>query len=198
MIRIKEFRALLAVFLLCLSQALIGCASKAASPLVWARAAEKDIPAENTFYRHSPTTVTWQGIDGATANTCFADCSGFLNEVLKRTYGIDDTGLAAWLGSKRPVARSYHDAIEKGNGFKQIHKITDIHAGDFVAIKFLKKSSVTGHVAIATAPPRLRKPTAPILADSKQWDLAIIDSTSVPHDPYREKTSHLTLLVDSG
>ncbi|CAN5244723.1 hypothetical protein BH09SUM1_BH09SUM1_10320 [soil metagenome] len=174
------------VFLL-LSQTLVAPAAKEAapaqSPLTLARAAEKDIPAENTKYRHEPTTVTWKGIDGATENTCFADCSGFLNEVLKHAYNIDDAALANWLGSRRPVARLYHDAIVEEKGFNQITHIKDIKPGDIAAIKFPPGGTVTGHVMIVNAKPTPRKPTAPLLADSKQWNLEIIDSTSKPHIP---------------
>ena len=70
-----------------------------------------------------------------------------------------------------------------GNNFHRITAASDVQRGDIVAIKYLNQTSGgTGHTMIAAGPAVERSPpTSPIIQDTVQYDLPIIDSTKSPH-----------------
>src|SRR5262249_16041670 len=104
--------------------------------LDWATLLVKNLRLENTSYRHKPTTVKWKGIDGAADYESHTDCSGFLNALLKRAHGLTDDSLEEWLGTKRPLAKTYHDAITGQKKFRRILLVKDVQPGDIIAIKY--------------------------------------------------------------
>lgn len=81
-----------------------------------------------------------------------ADCSFFANTTLRRYYtSWTDSNFNSWLcnGScpvGRPQAVHYHDRIQAGTHFTQITDVTQIAAGDIIAIAYYDNSGNTGHV----------------------------------------------------
>jgi hypothetical protein len=53
--------------------------------------------------------------------------------------------------------------------------------GDILAIKYPPGSQDTGHVMIVAAPPAARNATAPLVANTKQWDVPVIDCSKSGH-----------------
>ncbi len=87
----------------------------------------------NTNYEHGTPTVKFTApVESHT------DCSGFIDALLEHSYGFDKDILRKWLGSGRPTARRYHDAVEDQKGFKLIGHIQDVLPGDILAVKYLK------------------------------------------------------------
>ena len=96
------------------------------SPLEWAELLVENVQPENTDYQHKKGTVKWEGIDGARGYESHTDCSGLLNALLEHSYGLKATDFEQWLGVRRPLAITYHDAIESKNRFIPIDRISDI------------------------------------------------------------------------
>jgi hypothetical protein len=154
--------------------------------LSWAEELVKGLRLESTSYRHKPTTVHWKGVDGAKIYESHTDCSGFLNELFKRAYGLTDEALAKWLLSKRPLARSYHDAITKQNQFQRVMLLKDAQPGDVIAVKYKpgdpdNTDNNTGHVLLIAKAPQPRQATEPLVRGTSQWEVTVIDQSRTGH-----------------
>lgn len=153
----------------------------ARSPLQWAELLVENIQPENTDYQHKKGTVKWQGIDGAGEYESHTDCSGLLNALLERTYGLKSADFEKWLGLRRPLAITYHDAIESKNGFARIERVSDIQPGDIIAIRYPPDADNSGHIMLVAEKPRRRTATEPIVPDTVQWEITVIDSSESGH-----------------
>src|SRR5262249_25224964 len=78
----------------------------------------KVIQPTDTEYQHKNGSVIWPGDPSGTRTECRTDCSGFVDALLKRSYGLNAAQFEAWFNTKRPVARDYHDAIAAGRGLQ--------------------------------------------------------------------------------
>jgi NlpC/P60 family len=150
----------------------------------WAEMLVKNISSKNTDYRHKEIAVTWAGNNGADSWQCFADCSGFINSLLKQTYGWDDAYFKRWLGKNRPLAYHYFDAIVAENHFKQIHSIDEIQPGDLIVLKYSDRSEHednTGHCMLVAKTPE-RCTAGPVTEPStNQYEVTVIDCSKSPH-----------------
>ncbi|HYV37892.1 MAG TPA: hypothetical protein VE988_19560 [Gemmataceae bacterium] len=114
---------------------------------------------------------------------CHTDCSGFLNYLLKYTYDYNDDQLQKWFSAKRPQANKYHDVITKEIGFKQITLIQDTLPGDLMAIKYLVRKDHTGHAMLVSGTPKKMRPTEPLIPETVQWEVKVIDAFLSAHGP---------------
>lgn len=138
----------------------------------------KAVKPEDTSYIHKNNLVSW-GVDSKAV--CHADCSGLINALLLHGKFFSQEQLNKNLGSNRPLAKHYHDAIIHHRGFKEITKIDDVRSGDIIAIKYPPGSGNTGHVMLVASLPLKRNPTEPLIKNSIQYEIEIIDSTSSGH-----------------
>jgi len=154
-----------------------------ASPKHLAKAIQllKDVLPENTSYRHKNNVVTWRDIDGAKLSECHADCSGFLNVLLVKSYGVNQEYWQQWLGAKRPVARHYYQAIAAEKGFKKINSIQDVRPGDIIAIRYEEDANNTGHVMLVEKSPKPHKASEPLIAETQQWEVGVLDESTSGH-----------------
>lgn len=136
--------------------------------------------ARNTYTQAYPPIVTWAGIDGATTYSNVSDCSSLLSLVMKRSYGITDTAMVAWLGAKWPGPKAYHDAIVAGAHFTRITAISQMQPGDVLAIKGLS-AGYSSHVAVIVRAPMPVIATKPFIAETTQYQILVDDSTSNYH-----------------
>jgi hypothetical protein len=153
------------------------------SPLYWAELLVANVRPEHNGYNHSPMTVTWAGIDGASRYENRSDCSGFATHVIKQALDLGDSQIQDWFGSKKPTAARFHDAVAAGRNFTEVTNVKNIRAGDIVAIKYLDgASSSTGHVMmVRDLPITQRAASKPLVDGTVQHEVAIIDSTASPH-----------------
>jgi hypothetical protein len=152
--------------------------------LYWAELLVKHMTSQNTDYRHKEIAVVWADNNGADSWQCFADCSGFINALLKQTYGWDDAYFKKWLGKNRPLAYHYFDAIVAENNFKQIHNINDIQPGDLIALKYSDRSEHednTGHCMLVAKTPQRCTPGPVIEPSAEQYEVTVIDCSKSPH-----------------
>jgi hypothetical protein len=155
----------------------------------WARAMVQGLRRDDTSDRHQGGSVRWKGINGAAGYECHTDCSGFLNALLGRAYGLPDSTFREWFGTRRPSARTYHDAIESQNHFRRITHLRDARPGDVLAIRYPaddpeNKDHNTGHVLLVVETPRPRQASAPVVDGTEQWEVAVIDQSRSGHGPW--------------
>ncbi len=106
-----------------------------------------DVALSDTTYDHGKGVVHWKGRDGATKSECHTDCSGLLNNLLEAAYGVTESDRREWLGTGRPTAKVYHDAIAAQNRFERITNVSQLLPGDVLAAKYVNGEN-TGHVMI--------------------------------------------------
>lgn len=149
---------------------------------------EEEVLPENASYIHGHGTVTWKEENGEDY-VCHADCSGLLSAVLRHCYGYTHQELKEWIGGEpRPKAKNYFDAIMAENRFKRVTHIQDLLPGDILAVKDLTGAKNRSHVMVAVGIAEERKSTAPLIENSRQWTITIIDSTTSPHG--KQDTRH--------
>ena len=156
------------------------------TPLEWATRLVDEMKPDQTSYTHDAPVVQWEGVDGAKTAECRTDCSGLLDALLKRSYGYTDDTFKDWLGRKRPLAKTYHDAIVDGKRFMRIELVQDMKPGDVIAIKYkpdvpANKGGDTGHIMIVVDKPEARKATEPLEDGTEQWAVTVIDESMSYH-----------------
>ncbi len=139
-----------------------------------------EVALSDTTYDHGKGVVHWKGRDGAAKSECHTDCSGLLNNLLEAAYGVTESDRREWLGTGRPTAKVYHDAIAAGNRFQRITNVSQLLPGDVLAAKYVSGEN-TGHVMIVASAPQPRQPSAPLVPNTQQWELVIIDSSMSGH-----------------
>ena len=133
---------------------------------------------QNTSYRHGDPQVTWQGVIQS-----HTDCSGFLDALLMHCYGYSGDDYKRWFDSHRPSARRYHDAIVGERGFREIRQLSEVQPGDVLAVKYLVRTDTTGHIMLVADRPRRISPVEPVVAQTEQWEVPVIDSSHSGHGP---------------
>lgn len=136
----------------------------------------------DTNYQHHDGVVHFPG-DGGNRAECRTDCSGLLDAVLKRAYHLSSAQLSDWLDAKRPLAKHYHAAISAGRGFKRIDSLPEVRPGDILAVDYPAgaKGNNSGHVMIVAGMPRQRNPSEPVVGNTLQWEVPVIDESESGH-----------------
>jgi hypothetical protein len=132
----------------------------------------------NTSYKHGEPEVSFTA-----PCQSHADCSGFIDSLLQTSYGYTPDQFKKWFNSHRPSAKRYHDAIAEQKGFTQIQHVQDVLPGDLLAVKYLNRTDNTGHVMLVADKPVKIQPKEPIVPNTQQWTVTIIDSSESGHGP---------------
>ncbi len=138
----------------------------------------KSVKPANTSYKHKDNQVSWGGNEPP---VCHADCSGLMNALLLHCQIFSENDFLTYLGSKRPLAKHYHDAIIHQRGFKEITSVEEFRAGDIIAIKYPPGSENSGHIMLILSAPNKRKATEPIVKNTTQYEIEILDSSQSGH-----------------
>src|SRR5690348_836987 len=97
------------------------------SHLYWARLLLANILIGNgtTIDTYIPPYYVWFGkYQNRPYYLSIADCSSFMNELLKFSYHLSDQEFTNLMGNSLPVAQTYYDKINKNQDFI---RITNIH-----------------------------------------------------------------------
>jgi hypothetical protein len=174
MLRRRGIAALLALVVL------FGIRAEEAAPkhLLDARDLIKKLDFAQNSYQHGNADVAWNG-----QAHCHADCSGFLNAILKHSYGYDEAQLKRWFGAARPNAARFHDAIVKHTGFTEIERMSDLRAGDILAVKYKQPAKNSGHILMISGAPKAITARKPLQDGTQQWEVPVIDSSESGHGP---------------
>lgn len=149
--------------------------------LDWAITMVSQLQPENTSYKHRNGHVKWKGENGTNEFESHTDCSGFMTALLEHSYGFTPEYFEQWLGKRRPLAKTYHEAIINQNGFKIIQSIAEVEPGDIISVRYPDGTRNTGHVLIVAETPRERKASRPKIKGTGQWEIAVIDSSESGH-----------------
>ena len=152
------------------------------TPLYWAQILVGGILPENTSYQHKQGFIKWKGENGALDYESRTDCSGLLNHLLERSYGLTADDFEKWLGKRRPLAVEYFDAISQQQKFRHITNIKDVRPDDIIAVRYPPGTNDnTGHIMLIADVPVRRKATKPEVDGTDQWEVSIIDSSESGH-----------------
>ena len=151
------------------------------TPLEWAQILVRNISLADTSYQHKQGVVTWAGVNGASRYVSQTDCSGFINMLLEQTYGLTTNDFERFFGTKRPLAKTYYDAVISQNKFKQIRLISDVQPGDFIVIKYPPDNDNSGHIMLVAATPQKYPSSSPEIEGTEQWVITVIDSSESGH-----------------
>ena len=99
------------------------------------------------------------------------DCSGLIDALLRRSYGVGEAALHSWIGGRRrPLAKNYYKTFVEQRGFQRIGQIGAILPGDFIAMEFLPwagdKGHDTGHILVVNGLPREIVPSPGKISDA--------------------------------
>lgn len=151
--------------------------------MFWARIMLSQILKNNAEnkYSHSTGPVFWGPYDNQPAYVCITDCSGFINALLIKSYNLK----SGWMGRSRPLASTYYNQIVNNqNDFVNIPNIFDTKVGDFIVFKILpgtSKTNDTGHILLINNTPAQMQNKNPIIPNTLQWIVEVIDQTGTPH-----------------
>jgi hypothetical protein len=130
----------------------------------------------NTNYEHGQGSITWTGTVAS-----HTDCSGFIDHLLMHDDGLAADDFKRWLGTRRPTADRYHDAIVEGRGFSRLESMSELRPGDLIAIKYLTRHDNTGHIMLVVEAPQRMNAAPPYVDGTTQWSVPVIDSSESGH-----------------
>lgn len=146
-----------------------------------AQALVAGIDQRDNDYEHKGCYIHWKGEAGATRYENRTDCSDFLNLLLEHSYHLSGGIYKQWTGKDRPTAELWHDAILAERGFTHIDLFADALPGDVLAIKYPAGETNSGHILIIAGPPQRREATKPMIPDTTQWNVPVVDSSESGH-----------------
>ncbi len=164
--------------------ALISAVTTNNSTGYWADLLIKNVTEANNIYStlSSADIVTWAGVNAATLYYCKTDCSGLLKNLLKQTYGYTDAYIKTWTGTSTPFAVTFYNEIQSKDHFSQVSNVSSIIRGDIIAIKYPAGTSTnTGHIMLVASAPVARTSSAPLVTNTKQYEVSVMDASSSGH-----------------
>jgi hypothetical protein len=152
------------------------------TPLEWASVLVRELQPEDTSYQHHQDFVKWKGENGAEGYESRTDCSGFLNALLERAYGLTPDNFERLFGKRRPLAVEYFEAIQQQKNFRRITSEQDVRPGDVIAIRYPPGTNDnTGHILLIAGLPVRHKASKPEIEGTEQWEISVIDSSESGH-----------------
>jgi hypothetical protein len=117
-----------------------------------------------------------------------ADCSSFMNELLKFTYHLSDHEFQSLMGTTLadPTAQIYYHQINQGHHFLKINNIHQVQPGDLIILYYPPGSTNqpdpndpnTGHVMLVNG--RVTSMSEkPLINETLQWKVPIIDQGGI-------------------
>ena len=140
---------------------------------------------QENVYGGGKRHIVWGTGQGAARTVC----SSFVTLLLQHTYGWSVGDVRAWLNSADPEADAYHDAIVDRRGFERVLRVSALRRGDFLAVKYtdhhVSSNGVedTGHVMVVDEAPLALSDEKPVVRDTRQYAVTVIDSSASGHGP---------------
>ncbi len=167
-------------------------AHEAAVPkhLELARELVATVTPENNEYAFTRSRgVRWKEDSLAGENAVHANCVVFVGAVLDRAGSSTVKEIEANTYWKKYLRTdNYYEAVIKGYGLKAIDNLKNALPGDLFLFRCNDKCvntqgrEVEGHVTFIDTKPMQRTATAPVIENTLQWTVTVIDSTDFPHD----------------
>lgn len=141
----------------------------------------QDIPAvqdnPDTNQQGSPASIDWVNFTGVTQGATL-----FTLALQHSDPTITSSVVKSWWGATRPNSVALYNQIIAQNHFTRITSIQDVRPGDLLAITYSNVEN-TGHAAIIEIPPSpLSSPINPVVPNTTQFQIGVIDSTTASHN----------------
>lgn len=176
---VRRFERPLSLLLLALTSPVLQAEGDAPPPhLAAAEDLVQRLELAHTDYHHQSFDVSWEAVPH-----CYADCSGFLDALLMHAYGLKRDDFQRWIGSRRPNAAAYYEAIRANRGFQTVATIQTMRPGDILAIFYRNRTDNSGHILLADGLPEVMPPKKPLVEGLQQWLLPVIDCSESGHGP---------------
>lgn len=143
---------------------------------------------ENNKYRYiGPEGVRWKGDLFTSENTVNTMCTGFVGAVLEKAKSPTIKEVESKTYWKKYVRMdSYWEALQKGYGLQKVETLEAAKPGDlfmFICNDSCNSSEGTalGHITIVDVAPKRKEPTPPLIENTVQWTVTVIDSADGAH-----------------
>lgn len=178
----KHFLSI-ANLIVCLGAAVNSAFADTPLHLYWADEMVQNVSEDKNAYASGTSYMRWPNADGAGTYENYTKCSPFITLLMMKSYGWTNSTFTNWMASSSPSSDKYYDAIKQENGFVKIDTVDGILPGDIIAIKYPAGSSVTGHTMIVRSVAYARNATSPVIPNTFQYEVQVIDSSQTGHGP---------------
>lgn len=177
--QVFELRLLLCFLSLCLLNGNVHAAGS--DHLYWAEKIAANVTPDKNMYESNPSYIAWPDANGVGDYVNRTKCASFITIVLMQANKWPSSYFKDWMGSISPTASAYYDTIKRQKRFVSIANVEDIQPGDLIAIKYPRGSGVTGHMMLANSTATRVASTMPIIPETYQYELEVIDSSQTGH-----------------
>lgn len=187
MTKLKLPAILLALFWLG-GSALAQDATPVPKHLELARELVATVKPENNKYRFiGPEGVRWKGDLFTSENTVNTMCTGFVGAMLEKAKSPTVKEVESKTYWKKYVRMdSYWEALQKGYGIQKVETIESVKPGDLFLFMCndscnTSEGPALGHITIVDVAPKRKEPTPPLIENTLQWVVTVIDAADGPH-----------------
>ena len=134
---------------------------------------------ENNAYSNSKVYTRMPGDLFAKEYVVSTDCSGFVEDMFRRSGGEVLAQLTTQRLKTRHSLLDYHASIQREEAFTRITKVVDIQPGDIAAWRYLNMADhqLPGHILFVDSVPVKIKPRKPLIEGLDQYEFALIDTS---------------------
>ena len=143
---------------------------------------------ENNKYRFiGPEGVRWKGDLFTSENTVNTMCTGFVGAMLEKAKSPTVKEVESKTYWKKYVRMdSYWEALQKGYGMQKVETIEAAKPGDLFLFMCndscnTSEGPALGHITIVDVAPKRKEPTPPLIENTLQWVVTVIDAADGPH-----------------
>ncbi len=145
-------------------------------------------PENNKYVIRGPEGVRWKGDLFTSENTVNTMCTGFVSAVLEKAKNPTVKEVESKTYWKKHLRLdSYWEALQKGYGLQRVEAIESAKPGDLfmfwcnAGCRTREGYEAYGHITIIDTTPTRKDPTPPLIDNTLQWLVTVIDSADGPH-----------------
>ncbi len=134
---------------------------------------------ENNAYSNSKVYTRMPGDLFAKEYVVSTDCSGFVEDMFRRSGGEVLAQLTTQKLKTRHSLLDYHASMQREEAFTRVMKVTEIQPGDVAAWRYLNMADhqLPGHILFVDSAPVKIKPRKPLIDGLDQYEFALIDTS---------------------
>ena len=134
---------------------------------------------ENNAYSNSKVYTRMPGDLFAKEYVVSTDCSGFVEDMFRRSGGEVLAQLMTQKLKTRHSLLDYHASMQREEAFIRVMKVTEIQPGDVAAWRYLNMADhqLPGHILFVDSVPVKIKPRKPLVEGLEQYEFALIDTS---------------------
>ena len=145
-------------------------------------------PENNKYMIRGPEGVRWKGDLFTSENSVHTMCTGFVSTVLEKAHNPTVKVIESKTHWKKHLRLdSYWEAFQKGYGLQKVQTIEAAKPGDLFMFwcndgcRAREGYEAYGHITIIDAISKRKEATPPLIENTMQWLVTVIDSADSPH-----------------